>query len=243
MCRVCSTAHPGGNPWANLKSISRGNRWFLKSTPIQMPTESGGICRVCPWVAIRVAGHGGREKIDATAAAGRGAACRPADCGRLPPLAAHPLPTLHFLPIKPVPASSITRACAPPLSLCRARPPPASWPRRPIAAGVGALWSGGGGAYPSPCPVRLRTVQKAESCAGSWSETIALDPKVGRNTVTSGGPVTVTVTEPIPCYRSREGLFSVCLFLERNHSAGPTARISDGRRNRRDRRVVVIFVY
>ena len=35
--------------------------------------------------------------------------------------------------------------------------------------------------------------------------------KVGRNTVTSGGPVTVTVTEPIPCYRSREGLFSVCL--------------------------------
>jgi len=25
--------------------------------------------------------------------------------------------------------------------------------------------------------------------------------KVGRNTVTSGGPVTVTVTEPIPCYR------------------------------------------
>jgi len=35
--------------------------------------------------------------------------------------------------------------------------------------------------------------------------------KVGRNTVTSGGPVTVTVTEPIPCYRSREGLFYVCL--------------------------------
>jgi len=35
--------------------------------------------------------------------------------------------------------------------------------------------------------------------------------KVGRNTVTGGGPVTVTVTEPIPCYRSREGLFSVCL--------------------------------
>ena len=35
--------------------------------------------------------------------------------------------------------------------------------------------------------------------------------KVGRNTVTSGGPVTVTVTEPIPCYRSREGILSVCL--------------------------------
>ena len=35
--------------------------------------------------------------------------------------------------------------------------------------------------------------------------------KVGRNTFTSGGPVTVTVTEPIPCYRSREGLFYVCL--------------------------------
>jgi len=35
--------------------------------------------------------------------------------------------------------------------------------------------------------------------------------KVGRNTVTSEGPVTVTVTEPIPCYRSSEGLFSVCL--------------------------------
>ena len=35
--------------------------------------------------------------------------------------------------------------------------------------------------------------------------------KVGRNTVTSGGPVTVTVTEPIPCYLSREGLFYVCM--------------------------------
>ena len=33
--------------------------------------------------------------------------------------------------------------------------------------------------------------------------------KVGRNTVTSGGPV--TATKPIPCYRSSEGLFSVCL--------------------------------
>ena len=29
-------AHPGGNPGAN--------RWFLESTPIQMPPESGGIC-------------------------------------------------------------------------------------------------------------------------------------------------------------------------------------------------------
>jgi len=28
--------HPGGNPGAN--------RWFLQSTPIQMPPESGGIC-------------------------------------------------------------------------------------------------------------------------------------------------------------------------------------------------------
>jgi len=28
--------HPGGNPGAN--------RWFLRSTPIQMPQESGGIC-------------------------------------------------------------------------------------------------------------------------------------------------------------------------------------------------------
>ena len=35
--------------------------------------------------------------------------------------------------------------------------------------------------------------------------------KVGRNTVTSGGPGTVTVTEPIPCYRFGEGLFTVCL--------------------------------
>jgi len=35
--------------------------------------------------------------------------------------------------------------------------------------------------------------------------------KVGRNTVTSGGPVTVTVTEPIPCHRSREDLSYVCL--------------------------------
>ena len=35
--------------------------------------------------------------------------------------------------------------------------------------------------------------------------------KVGRNTVTGGGPITVTVTEPIPCHRSREGLLSVCL--------------------------------
>ena len=35
--------------------------------------------------------------------------------------------------------------------------------------------------------------------------------KVGRNTITGGVPVTVTVTEPITCYRSREGLFSVCL--------------------------------
>ena len=46
--------HPGGNPGANLKSISRGNRWFFKSTPIQMPPESGGICGICPWVASRV---------------------------------------------------------------------------------------------------------------------------------------------------------------------------------------------
>ena len=37
----------------------------------------------------------------------------------------------------------------------------------------------------------------------------ALVARLGR--VTSGGPVTVTVTEPIPCYRSREGLFYVCL--------------------------------
>jgi len=44
---------PGDNPGANLKSISRGNRWFLKSTPIQMPPESGGICGICPWVASR----------------------------------------------------------------------------------------------------------------------------------------------------------------------------------------------
>ena len=29
-------AHPGGNPGAK--------RWFLQSTPIQMPPESGGIC-------------------------------------------------------------------------------------------------------------------------------------------------------------------------------------------------------
>ena len=35
--------------------------------------------------------------------------------------------------------------------------------------------------------------------------------QVGRNTVTSGSPVTVTVTEPIPCYRRYCCLFSVCL--------------------------------
>ena len=46
--------HPGGNPGANLKSISHGNRWFLTSTPTQMPPESGGICGICPWVASRV---------------------------------------------------------------------------------------------------------------------------------------------------------------------------------------------
>ena len=45
----------------------------------------------------------------------------------------------------------------------------------------------------------------------SVSETEAGLAKVGRNTVTSGGPVTVAVTEPIPCYSSSEGLFSVCL--------------------------------
>ena len=28
--------HPGGNPGAN--------RWFIQSTPIQMPPESGDIC-------------------------------------------------------------------------------------------------------------------------------------------------------------------------------------------------------
>jgi len=28
--------HPGGNPGAN--------KWFLESTPIRMPPESGGIC-------------------------------------------------------------------------------------------------------------------------------------------------------------------------------------------------------
>ena len=32
-----------------------------------------------------------------------------------------------------------------------------------------------------------------------------------RNTVNRGGPVTVTVTEPIPCYRRSQGLFYVCL--------------------------------
>ena len=37
------------------------------------------------------------------------------------------------------------------------------------------------------------------------------DLQVGCSTVTSGGPVTDTVTEPIPPDRSREGLFSVCL--------------------------------
>ena len=46
--------------------------------------------------------------------------------------------------------------------------------------------------------------------------------KVGRNTVTSGGPATVTVTEPIPCYRSREGLFTVCLASgNQRRSCGP----------------------
>ena len=33
---IASATHPGGNPGAN--------RWFLQSTPIQMPPESGGIC-------------------------------------------------------------------------------------------------------------------------------------------------------------------------------------------------------
>jgi len=46
--------HPGGNPGPNLKSISRGNRWFLQSTPIQMPPESGGVCGICPWSTSRV---------------------------------------------------------------------------------------------------------------------------------------------------------------------------------------------
>jgi len=32
----CTSSHPGDNPGAN--------RWFLQSTPIQMPPESGGIC-------------------------------------------------------------------------------------------------------------------------------------------------------------------------------------------------------
>ena len=45
----------------------------------------------------------------------------------------------------------------------------------------------------------------------SVSETEAGLAKVGRNTVNSGGPVTVAVMEPIPCYSSSEGLFSVCL--------------------------------
>ena len=46
--------HPGGNPGADLKSISRGNRWFLKSTPIQMLRESDGFSEICPWVASGV---------------------------------------------------------------------------------------------------------------------------------------------------------------------------------------------
>jgi len=47
--------------------------------------------------------------------------------------------------------------------------------------------------------------------AQTYGGRVGIDNKVGRNTVTGGGPVTVTVTEPIPCYRFREGLFSVCL--------------------------------
>ena len=41
--------------------------------------------------------------------------------------------------------------------------------------------------------------------------TLDMRSEVGRNTVTSGGPVTVIVTGPIPCYRSRVGLSSMCL--------------------------------
>jgi len=49
-----SRSHPGGNSGANLKSISGGNRWFRKSTPTEMPQESGRICGICPWVVSRV---------------------------------------------------------------------------------------------------------------------------------------------------------------------------------------------
>ena len=55
---------------------------------------------------------------------------------------------------------------------------------------------------------RCRHLQVKHPSSGSVCGT---GTKAGRNTVTSGGPVTVTVTEPIPCYRSREGRFYVCL--------------------------------
>ena len=67
---------PGGNPAANLKSIFFGNPWFLKSTPMQMPPESGGIRGICPWVASRVEYRGdglsGVQPFAVRGAAGRG---------------------------------------------------------------------------------------------------------------------------------------------------------------------------
>jgi len=44
---------------------------------------------------------------------------------------------------------------------------------------------------------------------------ISVRYKVGRNIVTSGGPLTVTVTEPIPCYRRDPGplrAYSLCAW-------------------------------
>jgi len=54
-------------------------------------------------------------------------------------------------------------------------------------------------------------LKKPSICPWVASRVVEHGHQVGRNTVASGVPVTVTVTQPIPCYRSREGLISVCL--------------------------------
>ena len=54
-------------------------------------------------------------------------------------------------------------------------------------------------------PVRTRGALTPRRCCSGTAKSH------GGKVVTGGGPVTVTVTEPIPSYRSREGLFSVCL--------------------------------
>ena len=57
----------------------------------------------------------------------------------------------------------------------------------------------------------LRDLKKFDDTRCKTCEVFCGGAKVGRNTVTDGGPVTVIGNGADSCYRRKHGLFSVCM--------------------------------